>query len=573
MNNQAKKWEVLFKDKVPKKKDLNKEEIVKILLGNRGIKTKNEAEEFFNPTLPEKLTIVSLGINGEQVVKAILRIKKAFKTQEKVIVYGDYDADGITGTAILWETLYSLGLNVLPYIPERFSEGYGLNSESIKKLKEEDPGLGLIITVDHGIVAGKKVDIAKDLGIDVIITDHHEPGKVKPKAFATIHTTAVGGAAVAWIFSQEIKKKIKTKNQKKKAINDGLDLAAIGTIADQLALIGPNRSIAKYGLEALRNTNRPGLLSLFMQAGIEKENIGPYEVGFLIAPRINATGRLNHAIDSLRLLCVKEKKRAQELSGYIGRTNTERQRIVDEVVIHARERLGSGVKDSVIILAHESYHEGVIGLAAAKLVEEFYQPAIVLSTKGDIAKASARSISGFNIIETIRKLDDLYIEGGGHPMAAGFSIETKHIEEFRVRINKIAKTLLTQEILSRKLRIDLELQFNQINQELVNALKSFEPTGLGNPAPIFMSKDINLVDARLVGQAGKHLKLKLKQDSVVFDAIAFGQGSIYPKLTKETKLDIVYNIEENIWNGNKSLQLKIKDILLVKPEIKNYNTI
>ena len=555
------KWEILGKSRTG---ITGIKSITGILLKNRGIKTKKEAGEFFNPTLPEKISLQALGISKLEISKAIERIKRAKKNREKVIVYGDYDADGITGTAILWETLYSLGLNVLPYIPERFSEGYGLNSESIKKLKEEDSDLGLIITVDHGIVADKKIDIAKKLGIDVIISDHHQPGKVKPKVFATIHTTAVGGAAVAWFFSREINKILNHQTpacrQAGLIINHRLDLAAIGTIADQLILVGLNRSIVKYGLEALRKTNRPGLLSLFEQAGIEKESIGPYEVGFLIAPRINAMGRLTHAIDSLRLLCTKDKKRAEKLSEYIGRINSERQRIVDEVVIHARDKLGSAVKDSVIILAHEGYHEGVIGLVAAKLVEEFYKPAIVLSIKGDVSKASARSISGFNIIETIRKLEDLCIEGGGHPMAAGFSIETKKIEEFTKRINELAKDELTDELLQRKLKIDLELNFNQINYELLKIIKSFEPTGLGNPAPTFSTREVEVLDARPVGQNGKHLKLKLKKNSEVFDAIAFGQGNIYPELNPEVKLDIAYNVEENVWNGNKSLQLKIKDI-------------
>jgi len=549
------KWEILGKSSIS---------IVDTFLKNRGIKTNKEKEEFFNPTPPDKIELKALGISKPEIIKAIRRITLAKKNKEKVIVYGDYDADGICGTAILWETLYSLGLNVLPYIPERFSEGYGLNSESIKKLKEEDPGLGLIITVDHGIVANKKIDIAKELGIDVIITDHHQPGKIKPKALATIHTTTIGGAVVAWIFSREIVKKFQIPNSKFQ-IGSSLELCAIGTIADQLTLIGPNRSIAKYGLEALRKTNRAGLLALFKEAGIDKESIGPYEVGYLIAPRINAMGRLTHAIDSLRLLCVKNKEKAKELSEHIGRTNIERQRIVDEVVIHAREKLGTGTKDSVIVLAHESYHEGVIGLVAARLVDEFYKPAIVLSTKGDIAKASARSISGFNIIESIRKLEGLYIEGGGHPMAAGFSIETKKIEEFTKKFNKIAKELLTEEILSRKLRIDLELNFNQINRELVDALKSFEPTGLGNYPPSFVTREVEVVEARTVGRDKTHLKLKLRQNSLVFNAIAFGLASAY-SLVPSALIDIVYNIEENIWNGNKSLQLKIKDILLVKAD-------
>jgi single-stranded-DNA-specific exonuclease len=534
------KWEVLGKAK-------NKN-IIDTLLKNRGIKTLKDKKEFFNPTRPEKLSLKELGISRVEVKKAIKRIRGAIKNKEKVIVYGDYDADGICATAILWECLYSLGLNALPYIPERFSEGYGLNIESIRKLKEKDHDLGLILTVDHGIVADEKVDVAKELGIDVIITDHHEKGKTTPKAYSIIHTTKISGSGVAWILSRELG-----------SIN-GLELAALGTISDQLTLIGPNRSIAKYGLEALRKTSRPGLLSLFEEAQIEKEKIGTYEVGYIIAPRINAMGRLTHAIDSLRLLCTRDRKRARELADLVGRTNLERQKIVETVVAHAKEKLGEKVEESIIVLSHESYHEGVIGLAAAKLVERFYRPAIVLSKKKDISKASARSITGFNIIEAIRKLEGLYLEGGGHPMAAGFSIETSKIEEFTRRINKISRPLLTEEILSRKLKIDLEIDFDQIDQDLYQKIKEFEPTGLGNYQPSFMTKNVDVLEARTVGREGTHLKIKLRKGSMVLDAIAFGFGNLRTKILPDTKVDIIYSVEENIWNNHTNLQLKIRDI-------------
>ena len=535
-------------------------DILKTLLRNRGIKTEKDRNEFFNPTDPMKISLQSLDIKEIEVEKAIARIKKAKKNGEHVIVYGDYDADGITGTAILWETLHDIGISVLPHIPDRFSEGYGLNVESIKKLKENDPKLGLIITVDHGIVAGKKIDVARELGIDIIITDHHQKGKAPPKAFAVVYTGKISGSGVAWVFAREIAKKVRPFSKRSdliKRVCEKLQLAAIGTIADQLSLVGPNRSIVKYGLDQLNKTARPGLVGLFQNAGLEKGSIGTYEVGFIIAPRINSMGRLSHAIDSLRLLCTGDKQKAFQIAKHIGETNSERQKIVDEVVLHARNKVG---KDKVIVLAHEEYHEGVIGLAAARLVEEFYRPAIVLSKKGEVSKASARSISGFNIIEVIRQLEDLYIEGGGHPMAAGFSIETKKIGEFTKRINKIAKSLLTEEILSRKLKIDLEVEFAALDRELLNLLKEFEPTGLGNPTPTFCARRVEVVDAKTVGREAKHLKLKLKQNEQIFDAIFFGGGEMYSKLTPGSKVDVVYQPEDNSWNGRKNLQLKIKDI-------------
>ncbi len=552
MTNQTKRWEILNKNKI------KSGEIVETLLKNRGITTEKEKKEFFNPLDPMKISLKSLGIKETEIKKAIERIKKAKKNDEHVIVYGDYDADGITGTATMWETLHELGIFVLPHIPDRFSEGYGLNLESVIKLKKEDPKIGLIITVDHGITAGKKVGEVKKMGIDMIISDHHQVGRENTKPLALIYTTQIGGSALAWFFAREIAKKFKINNLQFK-IDERLQLAAIGTIADQLPLIGPNRSVVKYGLEELRNTKRPGLLSLFEEGRIDKETIGTYEVGYLIAPRINSMGRLKHGLESLRLLCTKDKIKAGQIARNIGSTNSERQRIVDEVVKHALG-ISKGKLPSVIILAHENYHEGVIGLAAAKLVEEFYRPAIVLSIKGDEAKASARSISGFNIIEAIRKFEDLYIEGGGHPMAAGFSIKLKNIPEFSRRLNKYAKALFTDEILQRKLKIDLEMKFSDLTPDLADKLKDFEPTGIGNASPTFMSQNVEIISSKAVGREAKHLKLKLKQDEQVFDSIYFGGGEMYSKLPAKSKIDIVYRLEENIWNGVSSLQLQVRDI-------------
>ena len=553
----AKRWEILSKT--------DKENIVDVLLENRGIKTKKDKEEFLNPIDPLEIRLKDLDISDLEIRKAIKRIELAKKNKEHVVVYGDYDADGITGTATMWETLHEIGLDVLPHIPERFTEGYGLNIESVKKLKEKDPELKLIITVDHGIVAGKKVAEAKKMGIDMIISDHHQAGTAKPKPLALVYTTKIGGSAISWFLSREISKHFKLPV---KSIRNKLQLAAIGTIADQLPLTGANRSIVKYGLEELNKTTRPGFLALFEDAGLTtggflKNPIGTYEINFIIAPRINSMGRLKHGLESLRLICTKDKLKAREIAKNIGDTNSERQRIVEEVVVHAQKSFKDITNQSVIILAHESYHEGVIGLAAARLVEEFYRPAIVLSKKGEISKASARSISGFNIIEAIRNFESLYIEGGGHPMAAGFSIETKNITEFSKKLNAYAKKLLTDDLLLRKLKIDCTVSFKQINRNLLEIVKEFEPTGIGNPTPTFASNDVGVVDFKTVGGDGRHLKLKLEQDGHIFDSIFFGGGEMYSKFTPDAKIDVTFQIEENIWNGNRGLQLKVKDIHFV----------
>lgn len=548
-----KRWEVLYTQSLTKKK------IRDVLLENRGIKSEKDKKDFFNPKDPLKIPLEELGINKKQVTLAVERIKKSLKDKEEVVVYGDYDADGVSATAILWEALFNLGLNVLPYIPERFTEGYGLNVESIKSLKEKNPNLSLIITVDHGIVADKKVDLARELGIDVIISDHHQPGDIKPKPLALVHTTKIGGAGVSWVLAREVTKKLGDMSQLEKVI-DSLELAAIGTISDQIPLIGPNRSFVKYGLEKLNKTRRVGLLALFETSRIKLGEIGPYQVGFVIAPRINAMGRLEHAIESLRLICTRKPEKAKELARQLTKVNLERQKIVEEVVVHARKSLKGKNDSRVIILAHKSYHEGVIGLAASRLVEEFYKPTIIFSIKDEIAKASARSISGFDIIESIRKTEEFLIEGGGHPMAAGFSIKVDTVEAFSKKFEKISLPLLTDELMMRVMKADLEIPFNAIDDKLYQEVKEFEPTGLGNPNPTFVTKGVNIVDAKLLGQDSKHMKLHLEKDGIEFVALAFGMGELYKTLSVGKQIDVAYSLLENVWNGNRSLELRIKDL-------------
>jgi len=556
MKNQDLKWEILSKSKVKSQRL-----IVNVLLKNRGLKTKREKEEFIKPKEVTKLTPRKLEISKTQIEQAIKRIKKAIEKQEQIIIYGDYDADGICATAILWKSLYKLTNNVLPYLPDRFTEGYGINPDSINKIKKEYSRTSLIITVDNGIVANDAVNIANKLGIDVIITDHHVAGKNLPKAHSMIHTTKLCGAGIAWILTREIRKSM--VNSQWSMVSD-LELAAIGTISDQVPLLGVNRSIVKYGLEALNKTKNPGLSSLINDAGLKRGSIGTYEVGFLIAPRLNAMGRLEHAIDSLRLLCARNKGKIDKLTQIMSKTNTRRQNILTDVVKHAKKLMGEKIPSNVIVLSHETYHEGVIGLAASKLVEEYYRPAIVFSKGKKISKASARSISGFNIIETLRMLKSISFNGGGHPMAAGFSLETEKIELFTQELEEISKPLLTEEILAKKLKIDLELNFAQITKNLYDKLSHFEPTGIGNPQPTFCTKKVSVLDARCVGKEAKHLKLRLEKDGQVFDSIAFNMGSFLMALTTNPLADIAYNIVENVWNGRCNLELKIRDIKVIE---------
>jgi single-stranded-DNA-specific exonuclease len=290
-----------------------------------------------------------------------------------------------------------------------------------------------------------------------------------------------------------------------------------------------------------------------MMKSSKLDKVGVYEVGYIIAPRINAMGRLASAIDALRFLCTRDIKKAEDLNKLLSDTNIERQKIVDEVLTHVLKQVRD--KDKVIVIEGK-YHEGVIGLASGKVTEKYYKPSIVLSVGEKISKASARSIAGFNIIEAIKETE-LILEGGGHPMAAGFSIYTEKIEEFKIKINKLNKDKLTDELLERKLNIDLEINFDLIDQNLVDELKKLEPTGYGNYQPIFVSKNVKVLESKIVGNDGKHLKLKLEQNGIIIDAIWFGATS---KLKNNDVVDLAYSIEENIWNNKTSIQLKIKDI-------------
>src|SRR5260221_3054400 len=537
-----KKWQIQSKEKIG--------EIIDILLENRGLKNKKEKQEFLAPTDPNEISLKDLGIDKKEVIKAIKRLSLAKKNKEEVIVYGDYDADGVCASAIMWEALHKFGLKVMPYIPDRFSEGYGVNAISLEKLKSQNPNLKVIITVDNGIVAYDAMKVAKKLGLDVIVNDHHTKEKKKLGAYAIIHTTKICGSAVAWIFTRELLGKRTA----------GLELAGIGTISDQMPLLEENRSFAKFGLQELRKTKREGIVNLCKLTQIDQTKIGTYEINFIIAPRINSMGRMGNAIDSLRLLCTKDGKKAEGLSQNLNKTNEERQRMLDEIVVHTRNEVKKNNWKSVIVVAHESYHEGIIGLAASRIVEEFYSPAIVISKGEKISKASARSISGFDIIGTIRMASDLILEGGGHPMAAGFSLETKKIPDFIEKLDEVSVSLLTEEILTRKLKIDMGISFNQINWELLKDLSIFDPVGIGNPAPLFVTYEVEISEARALGNGNKHLKLKLKKDDKFFDAIAFGFGEMAQKLTKGNKINVVYGVEENVWNGNRSIQLKVKDL-------------
>lgn len=507
--------------------------ILKKILENRGLKTKEEIAEFFNPTHPKD---IPSPFDSSPAIKIIL---SHIKNNNKIIIYGDYDVDGICSTAILWETIYVGYKNVFPHIPHRREEGYGLSQKGIDHCLER--GAKLIIAVDNGITAHDQVKYCRDKGCDIIIIDHHETSSQLPNANCILHSLSTCAAGLTWFFCRDF------------GSVPSLELVALAVICDLVPLLGTNRSFAKYGLEELNKTTRPGLRSLFEESGIK--DVGSYHVGFIIGPRLNAMGRLEHALDSLRLLCTKDSTKAKELAHVLSETNRIRQDLTSKSVDHALSTISS---THLIIAAHESYDEGIIGLIAAKLVEKYYRPAIAISVGEKTSKGSVRSIPGFQITDYLHKFDSLFLALGGHAMAAGFTIETSRIKDL---VFSVSNPEIPPELLIKTRRVDCELELNAIRYSLYSRLKEFEPYGLGNPTPVFLTKDVQVSNPRLIGKNSNHLKFTVEG----LDAIYFNAPPS-PELRRgvggEVGIgeDIVYSLGENTWNGQTKLQLVVKDI-------------
>lgn len=507
------------------------------LLINRGIKTEKQKEQFFNPKISnyeKDLEIAGIG-------KAIKRIFKAIENDELIVVFGDYDVDGICASAILYKAITSLGAKTLPYIPHREKEGYGLSRIGLEFAK--DSGAKVLITVDNGIVAFEQARQVKEWGLDLIITDHHLSQDKLPEAFAIVHSVKMCGAAVAWCLvkdsiayglSQEL-----------------LQFVAIATICDMLPLVNLGRAFVFEGLKILNHTDNPGLLALMNESSIELGEIGSYEIGHILGPRLNAIGRLDHAIDALRLLCTKDSIKARKLAKLLCEANTNRQQMTILAIEQAKSLV---IKENKIHVLHsKEWSSGIIGLIAGRLTEEYFCPTIAISVGETFSKGSARSVDGINIVEVIRSCSDILIDVGGHPGAAGFSIKTEYIEIFKNRLNEYVKDLPAQ--IEKVLEIEAQVETKNLTKKLINDLERFEPFGFGNPGPIFAIRRVQISDIRTVGN-GKHLKFKADD----IDAIAFNMGEWADILQNGQLVDLTFILELNTYNGFEKIQLKIKDI-------------
>lgn len=525
----SKSWQVL-----PRETD----DLIEQLLINRGLKTKKEQAEFLNPSLEN----YSADINIPSIKNAVKRIKKAIEKGEQITVYGDYDVDGICASAILYKALSSMGAKVLPYIPHREKEGYGLSHQGLEFVR--DSGSSLVITVDNGIVALEQAKFAKQIGLDLIITDHHLPLEEKPEALEIVHSLKMCGAGVAWCLIQE-------------AVSDSLrkellELVAIATVADLIPLLGVARAFVFEGLKVLNRTKNLGLQELLRECAAPEE-LTAYEIGHLIAPRINAIGRLQHAIDALRLLCTKEPAKARNLAKLLCETNIKRQLLTTQAVEEARVLISQNGQSKIHILDSKDWVPGIIGLVAARVCEEHFAPAIALSVGETQAKGSARSVGGINIVEVIRGCSDLLVDVGGHSGAAGFTILNENIPEFKKRMAKALEYLPDDVV--QTIDIEAEVEAKELTKKLAQEIGKLEPFGFGNPKPLLLTKRMRVTDLRTLKE-GKHLKLKAEG----IDAIGFGMGEWGNILKSGQLVDLVYFLEINKFNGYENLQLRVKDL-------------
>jgi single-stranded-DNA-specific exonuclease len=539
--------------------------VVSTLLFHRNINTPEAATTFFEATYPNGRHDPFL-MKG--MAEASSRLIHALRAQEPIAVYGDFDTDGITSVTLLKQALTALGGVVLPYIPLREGEGYGLNKQAIQNLAER--GARLLITVDCGISNVAEVAYARELGLDVIVTDHHTPPSQLPEALAVVNPKQEGcpypykqlvGVGIAFKLVHSLLKQRLSSPSPLRG-RDMLELVALGTVADLGPLDGENRILVKAGLEALNMTQRPGIQALSSVAGVIPGQIDSMAIGYRLAPRLNAAGRMGDARDAYELLLTDNEETALELARKLEQANRQRQSLTEEIQEEAfRQAQETGkISNKIVLLDNEAYPAGVVGLVAARLVEAWGRPVIMTERGTDESRGSARSIAGFNIIAALTTCQDLFVRFGGHARAAGFTIKTDHLPELEHRLLAHAETHLTDDLLAPSLIIDATIPMSQLTWEFFDTLASFEPFGEGNVQPVLMSQQLLASDIRTVGSSGQHLKLRLSQNGgKPEEAIAFGLGHLAEPLRKHPWIDVAYTLETNVWNGDHSLQLNVKD--------------
>ncbi len=534
--------------------------VIATILLNRGI---TEPDNFLAPSEDALLDpFLMLGME-----KATSRILDAINNGEKIAIYGDYDVDGITSTAIMVKFLRSHRADVIYYIPDRHEEGYGINMDAIDKIHSS--GVSLLVTVDCGITAVKEIAYAKELGIDTIITDHHECKEETPDAFCLLNPKQpdcqypfkrLAGVGVAFKLLQALT--LKMHFHMRELIDEYIDLVAIGTIADVMPLVGENRIIVKRGLELLKYTVNRGIRALADVAEINLSDVQTGTIGFMLAPRINAAGRMGDPRCAVELLLSKDEMSAKRYAQILNDKNCERQETeisILEDALNIIETTPSIKDDFVIVLAHEGWHHGIIGIVASKISERFNKPCILISTDEENGKGSGRSIRSFNLFKALENSSHLMQKFGGHDLAAGLSIKPENIDEFRNEINAYAKGLLTEDDFMPILYIDSELPPAYINMNTAEKLSILEPYGMGNACPLFYTKDLKISQIRPLSD-GKHIKLILTSGEYCIESVGFNMGELLDILKIDDTIDIAFSIDINIYRGARQLQVLLKDV-------------
>jgi single-stranded-DNA-specific exonuclease len=527
------------------------------LLYNRGISEPSQAELFLSADKRLEADPFLL----PDIHQAVSRTYQALLSGEQIAIYGDFDADGITATALLVQGLSALGGKVIPYIPHRYREGYGLQVATLEKLHKQ--GISLVITVDTGVTAIAEIQKARKMGMDIIVTDHHLPLASLPPALAVVNhkrndstcqSTELAGVGVAFKFLQALLK----GSGHDELLNKLLDLVALGTITDMIPLTGDNRYWVKHGLELINNTERIGLQEMMRCASLKPGNLDTESVSWILGPRLNAAGRLDDAATSYQLLLTQDRREAASLASNLEEKNAKRQRLTSELLEQARESIiSSGTDLPLLMTGDESYSTGVMGLVAGRLSEEFYRPVILFKFGPETCRGSGRSIPEFNLMEALKDCRDLLSNFGGHTKAAGFSVPTANLTQLQKRLLAIAEAQLTGLDLRPHIDIEAEVPLSVFTDNTFKEIQSLAPFGAGNPLPAFVSRHVEIIDQRQIGNHGEHLGLKLKQGGTVWDAIGFRFGNRAQEAT--TWLDIAYNLYIDRWNDEEKLRLKLLD--------------
>lgn len=550
---------------IPKK--LNKEDLVEYLLKKREIK---DVENFLNPSL-ENIPSFEKLYNARKAAKKIL---KCIKAGQKIAIHGDYDSDGICATSLLWDFLYrdlakhlDTKIDVVPYIPSRIDQGYGLTESSLNDVITL--GANLLISVDCGVRDRELITkYVEEKKLDFVITDHHQP----PEDIATdlnyilVHQMfpakeypdmEICGTTVAFLLVQALK----SESGMDIEINEntkGLDLVSLSTVTDMMPLVGVNRIFVTYGLKQLQKGSRLGLRMLALRAGIEPKDIDTYHLGYVIGPRINAAGRIGSPLEAVKLLVSSDEKQCKEISNDLNDINFSRQKMTLDILENAKMNIVE--TDNLIFVLGNDWHEGIIGLVAGKLGEEFYKPVLVATNNEGVIKGSARSIKGFNITKTLEKYEKYLERFGGHELAAGFTAKLDTIEEFRKAITKYANENITKENLTRDVKIDLNVDAEDVSYTLINNMKALEPYGYGNPKPLIYLEDLIVVKKYIMGKEKSHMKLMVKGTGVeLLNVVLFNCFEDTETIKENDSIDIIGYPSVNVWNGNESIQFQGKE--------------